>query len=277
MFTVQWFRFGGSVAHTLMRRYKPLSSKNILCGVKVNKRWGINIDIEGFSNLYESGEESQTRAILGLRELMNAIIQIGQQAFPGDPALNVGDRLFAHQFGDGFIIVSEYEETDASRAIAIATALMRHMLVKGYATKSAISVGSMTDISGCYPEAMREAENNALPLGSGLLTSIPVMGTALTKAHKLSSKASGGILVVDRSAFDTIPKELIENEDNNLIFINWMLDRNEMAKGIAASAGLEFSSNSDLEASFQCYIKQPPQPPSHWVEGSRKSIVLSGL
>lgn len=243
----------------------------------MNKRWGINIDIEGFSNLYESGEDNQTKAILGLRELMNAIIQIGQQAFPGDPDLNYGDRLFAHQFGDGFIIVSDYEETDASRAIAIATALMRHMLVKGYATKSAISVGSMTDISGCYPDVMRDAENNALSLGSGLLTSIPVMGTALTKAHRLSSKASGSILLVDRSAFDSMPMELIENEESNLIFVNWISDRNEMAKDIADSAGLEFSSNSDLEACFIRYIEQLPQPPSHWIEGSRKSIRLSGL
>jgi hypothetical protein len=207
----------------------------------MNKRWGLNIDIEGFSNLYEFSDESQSKAILGLRELMHAIIQIGKNVYPGDPGKNESDRIFAHQFGDGFIIVSDFEETDACRCISIAVALMRHMLVKGYATKVSISTGSMSGINGCYPEEMRNSENGRLLLGAGLMTSIPVMGTALTKAHKLGSRASGSVLLVDTTQFSQIPNSLVSKTDSALSFINWWSDENSLAKRIAHQAKLEFS------------------------------------
>lgn len=41
-------------------------------------------------------------AIAGLRALMNGILAIGTRAYAGDE-----DRLFAYQFGDGFVIVGD--------------------------------------------------------------------------------------------------------------------------------------------------------------------------
>jgi hypothetical protein len=135
-----------------------------LCALEVNgymdKRWGISIDIEGFSNLYENSEATQTKAIWGLHQLMDAVIKVGQKVYPGDPNKNYWDRIFAHQFGDGFILISNFEEPDPSRCIAIAVSLSRHMLLQGFATKAAISTGGMSDINGCYPDAMRNATNN---------------------------------------------------------------------------------------------------------------------
>ncbi|MDH5517415.1 MAG: hypothetical protein OEY36_06310 [Gammaproteobacteria bacterium] len=235
----------------------------------MDKRWGLNIDIEGFSNLYESNYDNQSKAILGLRELMHSIIQIGINVYPGDPNINESDRIFAHQFGDGFIIVSDFEETDAGRCIAIATALMRHMLLKGYATKVAISTGGMSGINGCYPDEMRNSQDGRLQLGAGLMTSIPVMGTALTKAHKLASKVSGNVLVVDNMQFSIIPTERVTKTASNISFVNWQSDENELAKYISQKANLAFGAEDQLKEKFENYIKTEPCPPQRWIEGSR--------
>lgn len=227
--------------------------------------WGLNIDIEGFSNLYESNDQSQSRAKQGLGELMKSIIQIGVCAYPDDD-----DRLFAYQFGDGFIIVSEFaKDDDAGRCISIAAALMKHMLINGFATKAAISTGSMSDISGCYPDEIRNSENGSLPLGAGLMTTISVMGTALIKAHKLSGKASGNVLIVDDSQFSNIPPELVSKTESNLSFINWMSDKNDLAMEIAHKASLKFETEIKLRELFEKYIKTKPCPPQNWIEKSR--------
>jgi len=103
----------------------------------MNERWAISIDIEGFSKHYEHSEDRKTYAILALGELMNSVFLVGSQCFPGTPEKIFSERLFAHQFGDGFLICSDFPESDASRAIAIAVAIMRHMTLKGYVTKAA--------------------------------------------------------------------------------------------------------------------------------------------
>lgn len=113
--------------------------------------WAINIDIEGFSKNYEYSENRKTYAILAIGELMHSIANIGTRCYPGDPKINFSDRLFAHQFGDGFIICSDYPESTSLRAISIAVSIMRHMISKGFATKAAISKGDISDIRGCYP------------------------------------------------------------------------------------------------------------------------------
>lgn len=63
------------------------------------ERWSIYIDIEGFSALY--GQENQVLQALGV--LAEGILFIGRECYPKTP-----DRLFAHQTGDGFIIVSKF-------------------------------------------------------------------------------------------------------------------------------------------------------------------------
>lgn len=236
----------------------------------MNKRWGISIDIEGFSNLYEHSTETQTKAIWGLHLLMDAVIKVGQKTYPGDPNKNYWDRIFAHQFGDGFILISNFEEPDSSRCIAIATSLSRHMLIKGFATKAAISTGSMSDINGFYPDAMRNSPNNTLDLGMGLITSIPVMGTALTKAHKLGSRVSGNVVVIDITQFSIFPEKLIIDCKDNIGYVNWMSDDNSLAKDISEKAGLEFGNEKQLSDLFSAYITTAPCPPQKWIEGSKK-------
>ena len=74
-------------------------------------RWSIWIDIEGFSAQWSQ----ERRSMRGLGFLMSGILTLGETVFPAD-----GDRLFAHQFGDGFIIVSDFHEPDLERCAAVA-------------------------------------------------------------------------------------------------------------------------------------------------------------
>lgn len=201
---------------------------------------------------------------------MDAVIKVGQKVYPGDPNKNYWDSISAHQFGDGFILVSNFEEPDPSRCIAIATSLSRHMLLQGFATKAAISTGSMGSINGCYPDAMRYAKNNTLDLGMGLMTSIPVMGTALTKAHKLGGRVSGNVVVIDIAQFSTVPETLMKEREGNVGYINWMSDQNSLACEISQKAELQFGSEEQLLSLFSAYIATAPCPPQKWIEGSRR-------
>ena len=119
---------------------------------------------------------------------------------------------------------------------------------------------------------MRDANNGCLSLGAGLLTTISVMGTVLTKAHKLANKKSGSILIVDESAFAEIPKDLVATQDNNLVFINWTSNDHILAREISTKAGLDFGTQDELHSCFERYISQAPIPPEHWIEGSRICI-----
>lgn len=235
-----------------------------------NNNWGINIDIEGFSNFYQHDEEMQTYAISGLKHLMDAVISVGKKVYPGDPNKNESDRIFAHQFGDGFILTSNFDATNPNRPIAIAVSLSRHMLLQGFATKAAISAGDMANINGCYPKEVKSAKNNTLRLGAGLMTTIPVMGTALTKANKLGNRVSGNVVVVDKSAFSNTPNELIKYHDEFIGYINWMSDGNELSREISEKEDLLFGNERQLHEEFSNYIKLEPCPPEKWIEGSKK-------
>jgi hypothetical protein len=157
------------------------------------ERWALHIDLEGFSTLWEQ----EAQILLSLGELMRAIFRLGVYCYPDPPC-----RLFAHQMGDAFLVVSEYGEKTFDRAITIAVALMRHVACSHRLTKSIIAEGDLADIVGCYPvEVMAErAEDNTVRLGRGLMTLSSIMGTALIRPVNLD-KASprGPLLLLDAS------------------------------------------------------------------------------
>jgi hypothetical protein len=239
----------------------------------MNGRWGLNIDIEGFSALYEHDEESKTKAIFALALLMGAIIKIGKLVYPGNPLDNDADRLFAHQFGDGFILVSNYAEESAARCVAIGVSLMRHMAMNGFAAKVAISTGDMTDINGCYPEEVRNSEDGVISLGAGLMTTIPVMGTALTKAHKLASRVCGNVLAVDLTRFKSVPDEILIQENGGVALFDWRNDLFDPPRAISEKAGLQFGDEKKLLEFFKEYIATEPKPPDKWVKSSEYWLV----
>ena len=89
----------------------------------MSDRWAIYIDISGFGALWEQGD----KALWSLGQLMLAIFRIGRRCYPEPP-----DRLFAHQLGDGFVVVSDFHEPCLERCTAIAVALMRHVAASGH-------------------------------------------------------------------------------------------------------------------------------------------------
>lgn len=239
-------------------------------------RWGISIDIEGFSHNYELSEARRTFAIQALSELMASIYSIGVRCFSGCPENNDSDRLFVHQFGDGFLICSDFPEENAQRAVAIAVALMRHMIIKGYAAKAGISTGSMSDIKGCYPAPMRESEDSRVSLGAGLMTIVPVMGTALTKAHKLAGKVSGAVVVLDPNlkAGFAHPGISYCGEGDNCI--NWIESEFPLADEISSRANLRTASPSKLYQLMQAYCLSEPKPLDCWVKGTFHGVKQHG-
>lgn len=238
----------------------------------MSDRWGISIDVEGFSKNYEFSEDRKTYAILALGELMSAIYQIGTSCFPGTAEKNYSERLFAHQFGDGFLVCSDFHEPDGSRAIAIAAALLRHMAVRGFVAKAAIATGDLSGISGCYPRPMREAAGDSVDMGMGLMTTIGVMGTALTKAHKLGVKAHGAVLVVDQKLLGKgIPQGAIVCGPEGS-HIDWVCSSMPLVSEIAAKSQLSTASAEQIHAKLMAYCAAEPVPPKSWIKATFKYV-----
>jgi hypothetical protein len=239
-------------------------------------RWAINIDIEGFSHHYEYNEERQTYAILALGELMNSVFLVGSKCFPGTPEKNFSERLFAHQYGDGFLVCSDFPESDPTKAIAIAIAIMRHMTMKGYATKAAISAGDLSDIKGCYPKPVSNAQDERLHLGMGLMTIIPLMGTALIKAYKLSTKRKGAVLILDGQFVEGSLPEGIMIRDPSGDCIDWVSSELSLTNEVGAKCQFRTGSAKDLCEKLRTYCATQPMPPDSWIKATFASIGCDG-
>jgi len=233
-----------------------------------SNRWSIYIDVEGFSALYES---DSTRAIWALSTLMGALYRVGAKAFPTVP-----DRLFIHQFGDGFVIVSDFPEGTAERPLAVAIAVMRHMIAKGVATKSAISSGDFSDIFGCYPSEVQEAADNHrhVRIGDGLMTIIPVMGSALISPNKLAARKSGAVLLLDTTKFATTPTGL-KLSSASLTVVDWVHSDFPLIREICGRAGLIPVTAEAAENFLRGYIRTNEGLSAEWVSSTQGSVGLN--
>jgi hypothetical protein len=113
----------------MMPQNTEWSNKNL------DDRWAIYIDIEGFSNLWNSNPG----ALRGLHDLMDAIFKIGTS----DPFRD--RRLFAHHIGDAFFIASEFGERSHAMPIGVATVIMKYLVSRGFFAKASISSGCLGD------------------------------------------------------------------------------------------------------------------------------------
>ena len=214
------------------------------------KRWAINIDIEGFGETYDT----EPQAMISLRALMDGIFRIGSRCYSTPP-----ERIFAHQLGDGFIIIGDFGSEQLDKPVAIAIALMQHVLAKGGATKVAISEGDFADVQGCYPESIREADgrSGAVYMGSGLMTIFPVMGTALINAIRRTNKApSGSLLIAHKSFSSRIPKEIVSTtiQEQDLISVDWIHSDLQTTENIQKSSGLSRLGVQKLESAMIQYL-----------------------
>ena len=110
----------------------------------MSDRWSFYIDVEGFRSFLD---DDRMRAVRLLGELMRAIFRIGRNCYPDEV-----ERICAHQFGDGFIVIGDHHEESLDRCVAIATAIMRHVAANGAYAKAAIHEGELADVQGWYPD-----------------------------------------------------------------------------------------------------------------------------
>lgn len=225
----------------------------------MSERWSIYIDLEGFSALWQ--QEDQILWSLG--ELMRAVFRVGKNCFPNAP-----DRLFAHQFGDGFLIVSDFHESSLERCVAIAVALMRHVASTGRLARASIAEGELSDIQGCYPKEVLACleGDHTVSLEMGLMTIGPVMGTALIRAVNVDKRGPRGpLLLAESSKRDRIGAAAIyRSVENNLISIDWVHLDSSLVREIQSRGQLTAPSPVELEQMIGRYLRDQQALSDEW-------------
>jgi len=187
------------------------------------KRWSIYIDVEGFSVIYA---KDHIRALKSLIALLTGVYDIAS-GLPKDDS----ERLFVHQVGDGFVIVSNFPEPTITRPLSIAIGLLQLLLRHGGVGRAGISHGEFTDITGCYPPRIRDVlDGHYLRMPSrirpsGIMTIFPVMGDALTNAHKAQENCfKGPCLFVDPSLRGFMDSEGLRfsHLSDDLVVVDWI-------------------------------------------------------
>lgn len=222
----------------------------------MSDRWSIYIDIEGFSALWEKEDQ----VLWSLGELMRAIFRLGRLCYPREP-----DRLFAHQFGDGFLVVSDFHEESLERCATLAVAVMRHVAGSGRLARAAISEGELSDIQGCYPREVRDCleADHTVSLHMGLMTISPVMGTALIRAVGVDKVAPRGPLLTIHSSKNarlgsSVPTEPIPNTE--LVSIDWVHMQSDLLTSLQNQASLNSPLSTELEALLDNYCREHSVP-----------------
>jgi len=236
-----------------------------------SERWCIHIDMEGFGALY--GQEDQI--LWSFCELMRAIYRIGTRVYPEPP-----DRLFVHQTGDGFAILSDFHEPLPLRAVAIAVVLMRHVASTGRYARAAISEGDHADIVGCYPREVtdsRDPGDDTAILGHGLMTLFPVMGTALIRAVGVAKRSPPGpLLLLDRRFETRLPPEFLAKKTNErpdaALSVDWIHRDVPLAEEIWSQLDLSTVSNNKIEEDLISYCKQ--YDPRGWTPSLQQFLAL---
>ena len=239
-----------------------------------SSRWCIFIDILGFKKLWlpeqleaeqpeadqieaDQTEAEQLMAAEALGQLVKAIFRIGNRCYPESP-----QRLFVHQSGDGFAIVSDFGEASLERPIAIAVALMRCVASIGSFASAAIAEGEHADISGIYPKEVTDQadDNGVVELGAGLMNLWSVMGTAFIRAYDLEGRAaSGPLLTVDCKDRAKVPEcfPVVETKDKSggkTLSVNWVQAESAVVSDIQQRADLAAPNAEEIIHQIEDYL-----------------------
>ncbi|NJO21153.1 MAG: hypothetical protein HC838_15475, partial [Spirulinaceae cyanobacterium RM2_2_10] len=182
------------------------------------KPWALYLDIEGFGKRWN---ETNMRPFRGIGALMEGIFKIGAKS-------DDSDRLFAHQFGDAFLVVSDFHEENLDRAVLIGVALMRQVLLEGETVKCSLDEGNLSDIANCFPKCIREqynkSETGSISMGSGQMTITAVMGSALIQTSSVQKKAKGPLFLLRKELRGRISEsfQLRDVKGAELLSLNWI-------------------------------------------------------
>ena len=221
-------------------------------------RWGIWVDVEGFSNLWSAGDLARR----GLNQLMRLIFAIGRECFPREP-----ERVFAHQMGEAFYIASSFHERNLDRCASIAIALMRGMIEVGCVSRAAISEGPLADYSGTRPREIQNAgvqggDQDVVSLGEGLMTLQSVMGQGLINAvtlDKIASSAAykGSLLLISTEMARRLSTEFVVRSLGavpEVSAIDWVHSTSPLLDDIETTIGTATFSPTDIEVRLRSYI-----------------------
>ena len=203
---------------------------------------------------------------------MLAIFRMARNCYPSDP-----ERLFVHQFGDGFLIVSEFHEQSLERCVTIAVALMRHVAACGLFARATIAEGEIAGIEGCYPREVLACldGDSRVRLHDGLMTITPVMGTALIRAVRLDKKGPKGPLVLIEATkaqrLGGIPHQV--TSDGEYAVIDWVHSEPSSLAEVQKVANIRTPSEFHLEESIKQYVAKNDLPPA-WKESVREFLMV---
>lgn len=230
-----------------------------LCHVDgVVERAAMFIDVQGFGALYGGEADS----LWGLSELMEGVYRLGRESERiGIP------RLFAHHIGDGFVLVDDGGVASVNRLVAAAVALHQFTLVKaGHFCASAIDRGGMADVVGCYPRIVTEARirDGVVPLGDGLMTIFPVMGTAIINTHRLLARAHGAVILLPESHAASVEAGIRSTVEDGLLHVDWLASDSATIAAARDVLGLGKIGAARLAADFDAAVHRNGCKPE-WV------------
>lgn len=224
------------------------------------------IDIQGFGALFGSDADS----LWGLSDLMEGVYRIGAASMRlGIP------RLFAHHIGDGFVLVDDGGIANVNHLIAAAVALHQFVLIKaGHFCASAIDQGGMADVVGCYPRIVTEArtKDGIVPLGEGLMTIFPVMGTAIINTYRLLAKAHGAVILLPESHTASLATGICATSAEGMLFVDWLGSSSPTIIAARKVLGIDGLSPAQLAELFDAAVARNGCKPE-WI--ARTSAFLS--
>lgn len=230
-------------------------------------QWSLYIDIEGFSSTYAKG----TQALESLGALMESIYKVGSRCYAESP-----HRLFAHQLGDGFVVVGEFGWATLEQPVTVAIVLLRAVLQAGGLAKAAISEGEFADVVGCYPKTIQDLYERscggAIPLGRGLMTILPVMGAALINSYRLlhaKCTPPGPLLLLEEAKAGRLPPWVRAQAVGGFLAIDWIHSYSPALVDITRVAGLHTAEPSVLVGALRRYMESNDVSPKWRDNASR--------
>lgn len=122
--------------------------------------------------------------------------------------------------------------------------------------------------------------DNAVRLGSGLMTLLPVMGTALINANKLDSRnrIKGAVLTIAARDAERVAASFprrVSAQDDRLVMIDWVHAASPIIDEIVARSGIGGVSAAGIESAVAYYATREPMPPPAWLHGTSEYARLS--